>query len=65
MPSCCEQLGGAAGGDDFDAERDQFAGEFDQAGLVGNGNEGALDCSGMQRAQTLGQVRARVNASKS
>ncbi|MNN62550.1 hypothetical protein D3C81_1778620 [compost metagenome] len=38
-----QQLGGAAGGKQRDAERVQFAREFDDAGLVGNGKEGLLD----------------------
>ena len=31
-----QQLGGAAGGDEFDAEGGKFAGEIDQAGFIGD-----------------------------
>ena len=34
-----QQLGGAAGGDELDAQRVQGLGKVDDAGLVGNGNE--------------------------
>jgi hypothetical protein len=36
-------LGGAAGGEEFDAGRRERAGEVDEAGLVGDGEEGAFD----------------------
>ena len=36
-------LGGAAGGDEFDAEGGEFAGEIDQAGFVGDAENGALN----------------------
>ncbi len=35
--------GGAAGGQDFDAERGEAAGEINQAGLVGYAEKGALN----------------------
>ena len=35
-------LGGAAGGQQFDAEIGEGAGEVDETGLVGDGKEGAL-----------------------
>lgn len=38
---CGNRLGGAAGREDFDALRMKRLGEIDQAGLVGNGKEGA------------------------
>jgi hypothetical protein len=37
-----QQLGGAAGGQQLDAQRMQRAREFDDAGLVGDGDQGAL-----------------------
>ena len=38
-----EQLVGAAGGEDFHAEGLEFAGEFEDAGLVGNADQGAAN----------------------
>ena len=38
-----EQLVGAAGGEDFHAEGGELAGEVDDAGLVGNADQGAAD----------------------
>ena len=38
-----QQLGGASGGDEFDAESGELAGEFDEAGFVGDGEDGAVD----------------------
>ena len=38
-----QQLGGASGGDEFDAEGGELAREVYQAGLVGNAQDGALD----------------------
>ena len=38
-PRLGERLARAAGGDELDAERGQGAGEIDEAGLVGNGNQ--------------------------
>ena len=40
-------LGGAAGGDQFDALVGECTGEFDQAGLVGNGEKCARDAARM------------------
>jgi hypothetical protein len=45
-----QQLGGASGGDEFDAERGQLAGEIGQAGLVGDAEDGALDFGKCWRA---------------
>jgi hypothetical protein len=49
-----QQLGGAAGGQQLDALRMQRAGEFDDAGLVGNGHQGGdgncLACYGGARS---------------
>ena len=36
-----QQLGGAAGGEDFDAQAGKGAGEIDDAGFVGNADQGA------------------------
>ena len=38
-----EGFGGAAGGDEFDAVGGEGAGEVDEAGFVGDGEEGAAD----------------------
>ncbi len=38
-----EQLGGASGGDEFDAEGGELAGELDESGFVGHGEDGAVD----------------------
>ena len=38
-----QQFGGAAGGQEVDAEGGQGAGEFENAGLVGNGEESLFD----------------------
>ena len=38
-----QRFGGAAGGEQFDAQRGQGAREVDQAGLVGNGQQGPAD----------------------
>ena len=38
-----QQLGGASGGDEFDVQRGEFAGEVDEPGLVGDAEDGALD----------------------
>ena len=38
-----QELGGAAGGDEFDAESGELAGEIDESGLVGDTENGALD----------------------
>ena len=40
-----EQLGGASGGDEFDAEGGELAGEVDESGFVGDGEDGAVDFS--------------------
>jgi hypothetical protein len=48
-----EQLGGAAGGQQLDAERVQRAGEFDDAGLVGDGEQG-----GASRKSASGSLAA-------
>ena len=42
-----DRLGGAAGGDEFDAVAGQRAGEFDQSGFVGNGQQSAGDAARM------------------
>ena len=42
-------LGGAAGGDQFDAVRDQDAREFKQSGFVGHGKQRAAHCHGFGR----------------
>ena len=34
---------GASGGDDFDAECGEFAGEFGESGFIGDAEDGALD----------------------
>ena len=39
----CQQFGGAAGGQEVDAEGGQGTGEFENAGLVGNGEESLFD----------------------
>ena len=39
----CQQFGGAAGGQEVDAEGGQGAGEVENAGLVGNGEESLFD----------------------
>ena len=41
-----QQLGGAAGGDQFDSQGGKFAGEFHQPGFVGDAQDGALDFLG-------------------
>ena len=38
-----QEFGGAAGRDEFDAERGEFAGEISEAGLVGDAEDGAFD----------------------
>ncbi len=38
-----QQLGRASGGDEFDAEAGELAREVDEAGLVGDAKDGALD----------------------
>ena len=38
-----DRLGGASGGEEFDTEFMEAAGEVDEAGLVGDREEGALD----------------------
>ena len=38
-----QHLGGAAGGQDFDAGSGERAGEFDQAGFIGHADQGAFD----------------------
>ena len=38
-----QQLGGASGGDEFDAEGGELAGEIDEAGFVGDAENGALN----------------------
>ena len=38
-----QQLGRASGGDEFDAEAGELAREIDEAGLVGDAEDGALD----------------------
>src|SRR5690606_30272791 len=38
-----EQLEGAAGGENFDAQGFEFTGEFKDPGLVGNADQGAAD----------------------
>ena len=40
IPNC---FGGAAGGKQFDALRGKGAGEVDEAGFIGDGEEGAFD----------------------
>ena len=42
-PASRSARGGAAGGQQFDAARGERAGQFDQAGLVGNGQQRAAD----------------------
>ncbi len=39
----CQQFGGTAGGQEVDAEGGQGTGEFENAGLVGNGEESLFD----------------------
>ena len=41
-----QQFGGAPGGDEFDAERGELAGELDEPGFIGDGKNGALDAGG-------------------
>ena len=41
-----QRVGGAAGGEDFGPVGDEGAGEVEQAGLVGNGDECAADGGG-------------------
>ncbi len=38
-----QQLGGASGGDEFDAEAGELAGEIYEAGFIGDAEDGALD----------------------
>ena len=42
-PGIAQQFGRASGGDEFDAEPSQLAGEIDQAGFIGDTQDGALD----------------------
>ena len=46
MPASRRALRGAAGGQQLDAERGQGARQLEQAGLVGNGQQGAADGHG-------------------
>ena len=58
-----EQFGGAAGGDDFDAQRHERTGERDEAGLVRNGNKGAPNrLRGIHEGADASRLRAAVNA---
>ncbi len=50
-----QQLGRASGGDEFDAEAGELAGEVDEAGLVGDAEDGALDVG-----TAAGHVRPRI-----
>ena len=53
-----ECLAGAAGGDQLDAMANQGTGEVDEAGLVGNGDEGARDAAEVGRhGASLGGCR--------
>ena len=38
-----QEFGGASGGDEFDAERGELAGEIDESGFVGDAENGALN----------------------
>ena len=38
-----QQFGGASGGDEFDAEGGELAGEIDESGFVGDTENGALN----------------------
>ncbi len=51
--------GGAAGGDQFDAEAGQNAGKVDQAGLVGNAQQGAPNLFHIARIRTHGYAPQR------
>ena len=48
QPGLFQRLGGAAGGDEFDAVTGKRRGEFGQAGLVGHRQQGAGDAAGMR-----------------
>ena len=49
----CQQLGGAAGGQQLDAAFAQFACEFNDAGLVGNAEQRTADGREQWRAYSL------------
>jgi hypothetical protein len=38
-----QELSGASGGDEFDAEGGELAGEVDQTGFIGDGDNGSLE----------------------
>ena len=42
-PLFAQQLGGAAGGENFDAEAGQLPGEVDDAGFIGNTDQSPFD----------------------
>ena len=46
-PGLAQRLARAAGGDELDAVARERAGEFDEPGLVGNGEEGARGAAQM------------------
>ena len=64
-PRVLQRLGGAAGGDEIDAERGQRAGEFNQAGFVGNRQQSAGDAAGMTGHPLLMSLVAPVRKGKS
>ena len=45
QPGVFQRLGGAAGGDEFDAVAGERRGEFDESGLVGYRQQGAGDAA--------------------
>ena len=54
-----QEFGGAAGGDEFDAEGGELAGELDQSGLVGDAENGALNpvgAGGMMASGTKNEL---------
>ena len=55
MPESRSSLARASGGDEFDAEAGELAGEIDEAGLVGDAEDGALDAG-----SAAGHVRPRI-----
>ena len=42
-----QEFGGASGGDEFDVQTGELAGEIDESGLVGDAENGALDLAGL------------------